>query len=512
MSVKLKKIIDKTRYITEFILTIIFVFFIAITFYTKRYLGYFHKLYLIGTIICFAILLINIIYNFKKANKKIENIFLNIAIPIGILFMFLMIPGHVPDETTHCIKAYDVSMGHIFTPIDESGNSEISVPKGLAEYNHTNLRNYQDLVNLAKVKTNYNDTEKIVSTAQGNFFIMYIFSAIGFLVARIFNIGIIYGIILGRMFNFIFFLIIGYLAIKKIPFGKIVFASYMIMPMNMQQVTSISADAFINTILLYYVAYSIYMIFKKEKLIKKEIAIYIVLTAIAGIVKMVYILIAGVGFLIVKRKDMTNKNKILTITLTIVIGGIFTIGTLIFSTRYTSTTEATIKYKEEFNVDSGKQINEMIHNPKHTIKAFINDWYDMGKHYIYMSIGSELGWLEIKPSETVITLYLIVLIIAVMSEKNENEFTWKNKIWLVLITTGVIILVEIAMYTGFTPIGAEFIGGIQGRYYIPVYILLLLCLSKKDNYVKINNIENKIMILSGALNLCVISEVLQYFL
>ena len=72
MSVKLKKIIDKTRYITEFILTIIFVFFIAITFYTKRYLGYFHKLYLIGTIICFAILLINIIYNFKKANKKIR--------------------------------------------------------------------------------------------------------------------------------------------------------------------------------------------------------------------------------------------------------------------------------------------------------------------------------------------------------------------------------------------------------------------------------------------------------
>lgn len=512
MNTKLKKIINKTRYIIEFIATIIFVFFIAKTFYTKRYFGYFHKLYLTGTIIWFAILLINIIYNFKKSDKKIEKIFLNVAIPIGILFMVFMIPGHVPDETTHFIKAYDVSMGHILTPIDENGDSAITVPKGLAEYNHTNLRNYQDLVNFAKEKTDYNDTEKIVSTAQGNFFIMYIFSAIGFFIARILNIGIIYGILLGKMFNFIFFLIMGYLAIKKIPFGKIVFTAYTIMPMNLQQVTSISADAFINSILLYYVAYSIYMIFKKEKITKKEIAIYIVFTAIAGIVKMVYILIAGVGFLIVKRKDMTNKNKILTIVLTIVLGGIFTIGTLVFSTRYTSTTDATIKYQEEFNVDSGKQINEMIHNPKHAIKAFTNDWYDMGKHYIYMSIGSELGWLEIKTSETVITLYLIVLIIAVLSEKNENEFNWKNKIWLALITAGVIILVEIAMYTGFTPIGAEFIGGIQGRYYIPVYILLLLCLAKKDNYIKINNIENKIMILSGALNLCVISEIMQYFL
>ena len=75
MNTKLKKIINKTRYIIEFIATIIFVSFIAKTFYTKRYFGYFHKLYLTGTIIWFAILLINIIYNFKKSDKKREKIF-----------------------------------------------------------------------------------------------------------------------------------------------------------------------------------------------------------------------------------------------------------------------------------------------------------------------------------------------------------------------------------------------------------------------------------------------------
>ena len=72
MNTKLKKIINKTRYIIEFIATIIFVFFISKTFYTKRYFGYFHKLYLTGTIIWFAILLINIIYNFKKSFSLID--------------------------------------------------------------------------------------------------------------------------------------------------------------------------------------------------------------------------------------------------------------------------------------------------------------------------------------------------------------------------------------------------------------------------------------------------------
>lgn len=509
---KLKKIIEKARYITEFIVTIIFTFFLASTIYIKNYMGYFHKLYLIGTVICFCILIINIVYNFIKSDKKIEKIFLNIAIPIGILYLIFMIPGHVPDETAHFIKAYDVSKGNLVTKIDENGESFITVPKILAKYNHVEIKNYNDLINLINQETHYEDTENVISTAQGYNFIMYIFPALGFFIARILNIGIAYGIILGRLFNFIFFLVLAQKAIKKIPFGKLVLSIYMLMPMCMQQATSITPDAFINAILFYYISYSIYIVFKKEKLTKKEIIIYILLTALIGVLKMVYILIAGVGFLIIKRKDLSTKQKILIIAGTILFGSIITLANYISSSGYTSTAEATLTYREEFNVDSSEQISLIMSNPKHLIKAIINDWYAMGKHYIYMAIGSELGWLEIKTSETVITLYLILLIIAAVTEKNEEEFNWKEKTWLILITAGVIFLVEIALYLDFTPIGAEFIGGIQGRYYIPVYILLLLCLTRKDNYSNTKKIENRFLSIAGILNIFVLSEILLYFI
>ena len=504
--------IRKIRYITEFLVTLVFIFFLAQTLYLKTYAGYFHKLYLAGTVIWFIILLINIIYNFKKAEKKIEKIFLNVAIPVGLMMLIFMIPGHVPDETTHFFKAYDVSQGHIITPMDENGESLIEVPKELSSYNYTKILTYKDFIELADNKTNYQETDQVVSTAQGYSFIMYIFSGIAFFIARILNIAIVWGIILGRIFNFIFFLILAYLAIKKIPFGKLVYALYMLMPMNLQQVTSISADAFINSILFYYIAFSIYMIFKKEKISKKEIILYIILTAIAGIVKMVYVLIAGVGFLIVKRKDLKVKNKVIIIALTILIGGIFTFGALFMSSRYISSTEATDSYAEEFNVDSGKQIENILNNPKNVIKAYIYDWYNMANEYIYMAIGSQLGWLNIKPPEIIMTIYLICLIYATLVEKHNYEFNWKNKIWIILIAAGVIVLTEIALYVSFTPVGAEFIGGIQGRYYIPIYILLLLCLCGKNRYLKVKNPEITLMVISGILNILVANEIIKYFL
>ena len=452
-----------------------------------------------------------IIEYLKNTFSKIENMFLLIAIPIGLLYLTFMIPGQVPDDRAHFTKAYDVSLGHFTTHIDENGDSYVEVPKSLSEFHHTKLINREQLKELMSQKTDYNDTEKVISNAQNNYGILYIFSGFAFFVSRLLNINIAYGIILGRLLNFAFFLVAGYFAIKKIPFGKLVLAIYMLMPMNMQQVTSISADAFINSVLLYFIAYSIYIIFKKEELTKYEIAIYILLASFSGILKMVYVLVSGIGFLIVKRKDINIKKKVFIIIVALILGGIFAVGSYIHSGSYTLVPESTREYNEKLDVDSSRQISLIKENPKVAIGAFVNDWTKMQKQYVFTCIGSNLGCLDIQVPETVIILYLILLIISVYSEKNEFEFKLLEKIWLILIVIGVIVLIEFAMYTGFTPVGADFIGGIQGRYFIPVYILLLLCLSKKDNYIDFKNVNQKFMLISGVLNLLVIMQIINFF-
>lgn len=511
MKDNLTKIMYKLRYITEFIFVIFSIIFLKNLICTKIYYGYFHKVYLIFGFIFSVLSILNLIYNIKNKKDEIEHLFLSIAIPIGLLYAILMIPGHVPDETTHFYKAYDLANGNIITKISENGSSYIEVPSDLIRVNHVEIVNYNDLKTLENKNTDYQKTEKIISSAQGNASIMYIIPAIGFLIGKICNMNIIYAIYLGRILNLIFFLILGFFAIKRIPFGKLLFAIYMLMPMNLQQIASISADSFINSFLFYYIAYSMYLIYKKEKITKKEITSYIILTCISGIIKIVYIILAGVGFLIIKRKDITKKQKIGIICLTIILGGFFSLTTYKIATRYSSLTDAQIEYNERLNVNNDEQIKLMKNESKHALKAYFNDWYYMQKHYAFMAIGYELGWLEIKTSETVITLYLILLIISALLEKNEYEFGKLDKLWMFLIFAGICILVEFAMYTGFTPVGAEFIGGIQGRYYIPTYILLLLCLSRKKNTNEVNGLRPKNIMISGILNIAVICEIFLYF-
>lgn len=89
---KLKQIIYALRYVTEFIISFIVSFLFLNIIYVKQTYGYYSRLYIIGTLIWFMIFMINFIYNFYNSKRKIEHIFLNIAIPLGILYIVFMIP------------------------------------------------------------------------------------------------------------------------------------------------------------------------------------------------------------------------------------------------------------------------------------------------------------------------------------------------------------------------------------------------------------------------------------
>ena len=171
----------------------------------KSYSGYWHLGYIILTGVLGTINIAIIVYNCIKNKDKIEKIFLNFAIPLGILYLTFMIPGQVPDELAHMIRAYDVSNGAIFTKKDEQGNSSIAVPKDLMKYNHEELNKYEQLNQMWNQKTDYNDTIETVSSAQGYSFILYIFPAIGFFIGRICSLNILFGIYIGRILNLLLF-------------------------------------------------------------------------------------------------------------------------------------------------------------------------------------------------------------------------------------------------------------------------------------------------------------------
>lgn len=507
-----KYLLNKSIYILEFIISIILSKQVLEIFINKYYYNFYPKLTMIFSVILSIIIIGIIIYICRTNKNSIEKIFISVAIPISIGYAIFVLPFNVPDEGTHILKAYDITQGNIFTKIDENGDSSCTVAKELDNYSYLRIQDYKTLFEELKKDTNYSEKIQKVSSAQGYSPILYIGTAIGIKLSEMFNLNIFLGIYFGRLLNIIIFLIFGYFSIKKIPFGKVILAVSLCMPMLLQQAASCSADAILNSTLIYYIVHLIYMTYKETDITKKDKIILYVLTALIAMFKYIYIILAGILFITIFNKKEKRKDNIKTIIILILIGSIFSIGWFIYSSKYHTIPEAFKDYYESANINSGKQLEYMKGNMLNFGITFIKEYLVYGADYIFQAVGSNLGWLNVNINMGIIVLYIIILMISAISEENKYQFSKTAKIWIILLVLAISAILNVFMYITFTPVGLKRICGVQGRYYTPILFLIFLCIIKKDNNWKIKNINEKMMIMSFILNIATLINIIIKYL
>ena len=81
---------------------------------------------------------------------------------------------------------------------------------------------------------------------------------------------------------------------------------------------------------------------------------------------------------------------------------------------------------------------------------------------------------------------------------------------MVIVTIILIGLIVTGLYLTWSPLGADIVAGVQGRYFIPVFILTLLAVIKKNNNVKINNIQLKYFIIYLVFNIIPIINLIKF--
>ena len=501
-----KNIFSRLSYVIEFLISVFFIKQSLEILIIKKYNGFYHLNKMILAFILGIILITIIVYLCYKNKNIIEKLFLTFAIPISIGYAILILPFNVPDEGSHIIKAYDISIGNIFTPIDEDGNSYSVILKELEDYSYTRFQHYQNVIDEISKPTDYTDEIKTISAAQGSFPILYIGPILAFNICRIFNINFFIGIYLARLCNIIIFLIFGYFTIKKIPFGKLLMAIYLCMPMMLQQAASCSSDILVNATIIYYIVHLIYMVFKENEITKKDKIILYIFTALVAMFKYVYILVAGIIFVTLLKKE-NRKENINIIVVMILIGSIFSIGWFMITSQYKTVPPAMQQYNESVNVDSAKQLDYIIHNPKSFVKTFVNEYTTFGTDYIFGAVGNSLGWLNVNVNIGIIVIYIIILLISVISEKSKYEFNVISKIWNIAIILAISAMIKITMYLSFTPVAFYRICGVQGRYFTPILFLAILCIVKKDNYWNIKNVNYKMIIMAFILNIFTLATV-----
>ena len=286
---------------------------------------------IIGLFKYFSIIIVGIcalginLYFISKEEMKIHNKFICTAVFLGILLIFSIPILHGIDEGAHFFKVYSLVEGAETIYVKDQLKDKIP----LTIFQADSVQNYSDIILLKNEiidKSSFvfrNDYlgAKLYSVFS---YIPYVLSM--FIFQKIFTLDIIGVIYTGRIFGFVFWLLISAYTIKIIPKRKEFIAFLCLMPINLTLVTTYTGDLVTNSAILLFLAYWYRLYFEKRAITKKEIAIITLLGVISACSKLVYVMIFFILFLLPSECFKNKKNKIISL---ITIMGLIIVATIL---------------------------------------------------------------------------------------------------------------------------------------------------------------------------------------
>lgn len=445
----------------------------------------------------------------KFKDLRMEYLYLNLAIPITLGYALMMIPNYVADEPVHFIRAYNLVDDNIL-----STDSKVYLPEHFVYYGLGRLKDYSNLRDSVGQAINYGGKRVKVSSAAGYSFPLYFFADIGVLIGKLFSLPVIVTYYLARICNVIASVVLGYFIVKLLPFGKNVALIYLLNPMYLHQAGSVSADAMVNVFCLLFMAV-VLNYRKKEQFNKLEMGALFVCIVLLGFAKYIYIpLVLLLVLLIENRKRMPSKVKkgiLISTCLAILICGwfLFSMYLLPEATREPVTVGDGIS-----DVNMIGQLKYILTHPIYTIKTILYTFHLMIGDYVDMFFGLRLGWLNINVRSYLIWPYLLALFSApfIYLKDEKNYFSVKEK-WICNII-GVIIcfLVILSMWLCWTSIGSMPVQGVQGRYFLPIILLILLTLVNRKQKIVVDNYQYKLTFLLIFTHIGVLVTIIKFFI
>ena len=428
----------------------------------------------IGTVFSiFVFLLINYLINTKKISHKY---FLLLCLLYIIPLTLIIPPFGVPDETYHFYRSYNYSE---FDPSEGIykglTNPFIKVPGNIdcLLYGHVRMGSkVANLDDIAKCMKEYKNTEKFVDGRYGSI-LGFVPQTIGIKLADTFTNSPIIIFYFGRLFNlFISFLMI-YYAIKVTPKFKSLFLGVTTMMMFIQQMASYSYDSILNSSCVLFIAYLLKLIYSNDKITFKNMFIPIITFLIILNVKIVYFPLIVLLFFIPKEKF--KRNKLL-----------YVIGTIGISFLLWKVIDYVVNigyfpgYGED-EKDVMAQVRYLINNPFDIFKIAYNTFIKHGWFYL-TSLAGYFRWFEFKVSDFYIYVYLLFFGYICLSDK--NDMSQKKKKLLLISVLIIIIMIFGALYVTWSGYKYPVVEGVQGRYFLPLIIPLVVSLMPNKEIIK----------------------------
>ena len=410
---------------------------------------------------------------------KIEKVFLFTILCLGVLYNFLITPYMTPDESYHIDMTYRHS--NTLLGIESAGENKCYKRADDAELTFTSepsLENYKNIYDglLGRVKDSRLVEAEATSTTEAPM-ILYLPAVLGMTLARLLQLGTVSMYLLARWCSLLFFALMTYLGMKKLPFGKASLFLLAILPMNLQQCTSFSYDAVINGVIFLYICYCISLTWREDPVKPLDILVMGILSIVMIYGKSgVYLPVALLALLIpAKRFGGNGVRNFCLLALCLLPVLAFLNKNTVAVNYIATTTEATATVGS--STTAGYTLGYFLTQPLELVRVLANTVADKSSFYLMSLVGQKMGWVEIEISEVIPMLFLLLLILSALRVQGEPQYVKTGqKWWIGLVCAACAGIILAGMLLTWTPRDHISIEGVQGRYFIPFMPAFLLVL------------------------------------
>ncbi len=283
-----------------------------------------------------------------------------------------------------------------------------------------------------------------------------------------------------KIVGFLFFFLCYLFSIRKTPTGKFTFSLLGVAPTVILSFSAISADNYLITMSAIYLAVVFnlyYHLFDNIPVDNKDIVELLLVSLLLVLGKIPVFLLIGLLLpyaYIGMKKNLISTKKLYLIMIIILLCAIITLS-WVYLLRNVNTGAFWSR-----NVDTGQQLRFILSD----IKKFIILWISsiMNYHFFGLQIGyaesERFGSLFCVPC----ALFFISLLLSFGIKDAEEDRILQNNssydriynLFVLLIVIIYVVCVFLAIYLQFSEIGSDIIDGVQPRYFIPLWLLIVV--------------------------------------
>ena len=459
-------------------------------------------------VIALAVLLALVAGSILLIRLEPEKILLVILTVVGLGY-FVAIPMlQVPDESGHYYRSFEISQGDFLTPKSYMGDGLSNLPMGLIPVDMISLkgidyemiRDNLDWEMDPKVISVYsNPTQALYSP------VSYLPQAIGCLVGRMLTNRTVVVFYVARFFNFLACGLLCYYAVKWMPFAKRFVLLACCMPMYLQQMVSLSSDAFINAAAFFLIAQILRIMKQEETAGSRQRILLAISCGLVALCKVVYLPLCFLVLFIPNEKLWEGKKgKWYKIGLCIG-SAVLNLGWMILALGYM------IEFRA--GVNSAEQVKYILTHPLAYILVVTRTCGSKIVDWLGTMVGAKMCVLNVYTSLLFVVLYLIMMGMEMMTldQEEENFLTTKGKVWSVLLFFMLFGITLTTLYVQWTAVRSPMIEGFQGRYLIPMLPLLAMGLKKIRIPFRSEQILSYQLSVVLATNVCVLYSIFTYY-